>query len=286
MLRTPGRHVQSVADASFDAWIKFYRQDENSPNAVVSYYAKGALVALALDLTLRRDGRTTLDDLMRALWQRYGETGIGVPEDGIRTLASELAGRDCRDFFARYVDGTEDPPLRELLRSTASRSHLRAATGAKRSRRQARNGTATPRAWLGAKVGADSSFSTCSRGGPAERAGLAAGDTLVAFDGVQRVGRRARHAARRGCRKARSVAVHAFPPRRADAYRPSMLAAAPLDTAGSPSTTRRRTRRTRGAPRGSGPRSLQPDRRIERVAPGHRGLRQHVALHRARTSRR
>ena len=53
VLRTPGRHVQSVADSSFDAWIKFYRQDENSPNAVVSYYAKGSLVALGLDLTLR-----------------------------------------------------------------------------------------------------------------------------------------------------------------------------------------------------------------------------------------
>ena len=54
VLRAPGRHVQSVADSSFDAWIKFYRQDENTPNAVVSYYAKGALVALALDLTLRQ----------------------------------------------------------------------------------------------------------------------------------------------------------------------------------------------------------------------------------------
>ena len=53
VLRTPGRHVQSVGDSSFDAWIKFYRQDENSPNAVVSYYAKGSLIALALDLTLR-----------------------------------------------------------------------------------------------------------------------------------------------------------------------------------------------------------------------------------------
>ena len=75
MLRTPGRSRQSVADSSFDAWIKYYRQDENSPNAIVSYYVKGALVALALDLTLRRESRITLDDVMRALWQRYGEPG-------------------------------------------------------------------------------------------------------------------------------------------------------------------------------------------------------------------
>ncbi len=74
VLRTPGRHVQSVADSSFDAWIKFYRRDENAPNAVVSYYAKGALVALALDLTLR-DAGASLDDLMRLLWQRHGAGG-------------------------------------------------------------------------------------------------------------------------------------------------------------------------------------------------------------------
>src|SRR6185312_5798088 len=114
VLRTPGRHLQSVADASFDAWIKFYRPDENSPNAGVSYYAKGAIVALALDLTLRRHGRS-LDDLMRALWTRHGATGVGVDEDAIEALASSLAGHDLRDFFARYVDGTEDPPLAALL---------------------------------------------------------------------------------------------------------------------------------------------------------------------------
>ncbi len=84
MLRGPGRLNQSLAESSFDAWSKFYRPDENTPNAVVSYYAKGALVALALDLTLRagtagkRGGHVSLDDVMRALWQRYGQTGVGV----------------------------------------------------------------------------------------------------------------------------------------------------------------------------------------------------------------
>ena len=70
MLATPGRLVQSVAQASFDAWTKYYRPDENTPNATVNYYSKGALLALALDLTLRCEGRGTLDDVMRALWQR------------------------------------------------------------------------------------------------------------------------------------------------------------------------------------------------------------------------
>ena len=66
---TPGRQVQSVAEASFDAWVKYYRSDENTPNATVSYYTKGALVALALDLTLRGQGTGTLDDAMRWLWR-------------------------------------------------------------------------------------------------------------------------------------------------------------------------------------------------------------------------
>ena len=62
--------MQTVAQASFDAWVKYYRQDENTPNATVSYYTKGSLVALCLDLTLRAEGKTTLDDVMRGLWAR------------------------------------------------------------------------------------------------------------------------------------------------------------------------------------------------------------------------
>src|SRR5690606_32949346 len=74
VLRGGGRHLQSVAESSFDAWIKYYRQDENAPNAIVSYYTKGSLVALALDLTIRERsaGRRSLDDVMRLLWTRFG----------------------------------------------------------------------------------------------------------------------------------------------------------------------------------------------------------------------
>jgi predicted metalloprotease with PDZ domain len=68
--QTPGRRVQSVAQASFDAWTKYYRVQENTPNATVSYYTKGSLVALCLDLTLRAEGHTTLDAVMRALYER------------------------------------------------------------------------------------------------------------------------------------------------------------------------------------------------------------------------
>jgi predicted metalloprotease with PDZ domain len=72
VLRGSGRTKQSVADSSFDAWGKYYRQDENAPNSIVSYYTKGSLVALALDLSIRAKtgGKKSLDDVMRALWQR------------------------------------------------------------------------------------------------------------------------------------------------------------------------------------------------------------------------
>ncbi len=127
VLRTPGRHVQSIGEASFDAWIKFYRQDENSPNAAVSYYAKGSLVALALDLTLRMAGRTSLDAVMRALWTRYGQRGVGVPEEGIAQLVDELAGttdgRVLRSIRARH----RRPPARCIARCV--RRRMAAASG-------------------------------------------------------------------------------------------------------------------------------------------------------------
>jgi predicted metalloprotease with PDZ domain len=73
--------TQSIAESSFDAWTKYYRQDENAPNAIVSYYLKGGLVALLLDLKLRAENKGTLDDVMRYLWRKFGKTGQGVPED-------------------------------------------------------------------------------------------------------------------------------------------------------------------------------------------------------------
>jgi predicted metalloprotease with PDZ domain len=183
VLRAPGRLRQSVAESSFDAWIKFYRQDENSPNALVSYYAKGSLVALALDLTLRQRGRS-LDDVMRALWQRYGRTGIGVPEDGVERIAGEVAGADLRSFFGRFVEGTEDLPLAELLADFGVTLELRPAHGAGDRGGKAASGP-LPRASLGARVGADMKLVHVYSGGAAERAGLAPGDQLVALDGLK-----------------------------------------------------------------------------------------------------
>ncbi len=182
--RGPGRHLQSVAESSFDAWIKYYRQDENTPNAVVSYYAKGSLVALALDLLLRREGRGTLDDVMRALWTRHGRTGVGVPEDGVKRIAAEVAGRDLDDFFARHVDGTDDLPVAEALAEFGVRVRWRAGQSAQDRGGKPATG-ALPSSSLDAKVGADLRIATVYSGGAAERAGLASGDQLVAIDGLK-----------------------------------------------------------------------------------------------------
>jgi len=183
VLRTPGRSTQSIAESSFDAWIKFYRPDENTPNAVVSYYAKGALVALSLDLSLRSRGRS-LDMVMRELWNRYGATGRGVPEDGVRRLADEIAGAPMEEFFARYVDGTEDPPLAPQLADFGVVMHLRPALGSKD-----RGGTVAsenvPGASLGARVSPEGKLVHVYAHGAAESAGLAAGDQLVAIDGIK-----------------------------------------------------------------------------------------------------
>jgi len=208
VLRGPGRHVQSVADSSFDAWIKYYRQDENTPNAVVSYYVKGSIVALALDLLLRVESGTSLDAVMRALWHRYGRKGEGVPEDGIEAITSEVARRDLREFFARYVHGTDDPPVAELLARVGVGFELRPSHGA--SDRGGKPGSGpVPRAALGAKVTGDMKIAHAYSGGAAEQAGLAAGDQIVAIDGIKATSELLRTRLERGP-AGTGVRIHAF----------------------------------------------------------------------------
>ena len=186
LLRTPGRERQSVAESSFDAWIKYYRQDENAPNAIVSYYVKGALIALALDLELRLRSAITLDDVMRALWQRHGQTGIGVPEDGVQTLASELSGLDLNAFFRDYVHGTVELPLASLLREFGIAWHLRPTANAK-DKGGVPDKDPAPRVWLGTTLAAsaDLRLKHVAPDGPAALAGLASGDAIVAIDGLR-----------------------------------------------------------------------------------------------------
>ena len=161
VLQTPGRSVQTVAQASFDAWVKYYRQDENTPNATVSYYTKGSLVALCLDLTLRREGKTTLDDVMRALWKRCA--GGPMTEADLRTELAVQAGRSFDNELDQWVHSTAELPLAELL----------AAHGVALKPEQPQLAQR-----LGLRVTENHSvqLKTVLRGGPAEKAGMAAGD--------------------------------------------------------------------------------------------------------------
>jgi len=217
LLRTPGRKKQSVADSSFDAWTKYYRQDENTPNAVVSYYGKGSLVGLCLDLLIRSgtDGRRSLDDVMRALWKRHGLTGKGVGEDDIEKLAEAVSGLSLRRQFNAWLRGTAELPLAELLAGHGIELKLRPAeSGADRGGRASSRAEAElrNRPVLGVRGTAASGEYRLTHvldGGAAQAAGLAAGDAVVAVDGL-RVPSGGLDAAIAGRRPGDGVELHAF----------------------------------------------------------------------------
>ncbi|QIO09390.1 M61 family metallopeptidase [Acinetobacter lanii] len=112
-LQNPGRAIQTVAESSFDAWVKFYRQDENSNNAGTSYYNKGCLVALCLDLGLRLRG-SSLDALMRKLYEN-AQNGIQVNERTIFDLCKELTGDSWLEQINHLINTTDELPLDQLL---------------------------------------------------------------------------------------------------------------------------------------------------------------------------
>ncbi|HEX7082044.1 MAG TPA: PDZ domain-containing protein [Gammaproteobacteria bacterium] len=183
--RTPGRFRQTLADSSFNAWDILYKPEANAPNASISYYAKGALVALALDLLLRTSSAKTLDDVMRELWRRFGSVGKGLPEDGFERIAAEVSGVDLADFFECAVRRTEDPPLAELLAGVGIALELRPQTGP-----EDKGGT-PPRAGAPVPMAIGAAYRASENGleltavlddGPAQRAGLEPGDVLIALD--------------------------------------------------------------------------------------------------------
>jgi predicted metalloprotease with PDZ domain len=181
--QTPGRRRQSLAESSFDTWIKFYRQNEHSPNSIVSYYLKGSLVALLLDLHIREktDAKVSLDDVMRALWRRYETDPRGIDEDEFERIAAEVSGLDLRKFFRRAVHSTDELDFDAALKPFG----LRLAT--KRKGLDG-DGDEGPTPWLGIEtelkdggVGVKVVYDES----PADTAGLNAGDLIVAIDGYR-----------------------------------------------------------------------------------------------------
>ena len=118
LYRSQGRFRQTLVDSSFDAWTRFYKQDENAPNAIVSYYTKGAIVALGLDIVLRQKShnKVTLDDFMRRLWVDYGKKEIGVAEDDLEKLAEQMLGESLHDFFQLCLRSNQELPVETWLR--------------------------------------------------------------------------------------------------------------------------------------------------------------------------
>ncbi|QBK04291.1 peptidase M61 [Hylemonella gracilis] len=170
LLQTPGRLVQTVAQASLDAWVKYYRVDENTPNATVSYYGKGALVALCIDLTLRAETghKQSLDDVMRALWHRC-KAGPMAEADVLAVL-QELSGQSWKKEFQQWVHGTRELPLRDLLQGQGIAIHDDPAQLAQR---------------LGLRVTENNGavqIKTVLRGGAAEQAGFAVGDEWLGVE--------------------------------------------------------------------------------------------------------
>ena len=181
ILRGPGRLKQSLADSSFDAWTKYYQADENTPNAVVSYYGKGALLALGLDLKIRAftSNRQSLDDLMRLIWQKHGVTLEGIAEDGLDELILQLLGKGFSktwtEFKSRYIFGVEDIPIQKWIDSKTILVKQKSHSKLEQIKLQLGLRHVEVSGWLKVTHVLD--------GGAAQLAGLATGDLLASING-------------------------------------------------------------------------------------------------------
>ncbi|WP_127470905.1 M61 family metallopeptidase [Thiomicrorhabdus aquaedulcis] len=187
--RMPGRFMQSTAHSSWFTWTKFYQQDENAPNAIISYYTKGSLLALGLDLTIRiqTQGAKSLDDVLLHLWQHYGKTAIGLEDGEIEALCSQISGLDLSEFFTLYLHGTQDLPFREWFAAVGIDFSLRPANALTDA--GAHSEASGLKVSLGANL-TDSGFKTVKithvwNDQAAYHAGLSAGDEIIAINSVK-----------------------------------------------------------------------------------------------------
>lgn len=175
-LNIPGRTVQPLAESSYDAWIKLYRRDAHSDNNQISYYLKGELVALLLDLLIRAKHRNqrSLSDVMRLLWERFGKEEIGFTPQQLQQAIAEVADLDLTDFFHRYLETTEELPLEEYLEPFGLQLKAIAPT------------ESVP--FTGMKVQSENGIEKIQfveAESPAAIAGIDPGDELLAIDGMR-----------------------------------------------------------------------------------------------------
>ncbi|MEM8638145.1 MAG: M61 family metallopeptidase [Cyanobacteria bacterium P01_G01_bin.54] len=173
-LFTPGRQVQTLSESSFDTWIKLYRREDHSDNNQISYYLKGELVSLLLDLIIRKrhQNQRSLSDVLRQMWQQFGREEIGYTEAQLRSVIESVADCDLSAFFADYLEGLTELPLATAL--TDFGLQLQPQLNAK-----------TP-PYLGLRTKEESGRARVQfveSGSPAAAVGLAPGNELVALDG-------------------------------------------------------------------------------------------------------
>lgn len=210
--RGVGGDRQTVADSSFHAWTRFYKQDENAPNAIVSYYAKGALIALCLDLLIRAQTRAqeNLGTVMSAFWQRYGKNLEGTTEASFADFLLERYQVNVHAFIQRAIATTEPLPVVELLEDFGV-SVTRAAA-------QDDNSYGGRAAQQPLPVSLGARFKATAHGlelqvtfadEAAQRAGLSAQDRIIALDQLQVTADNYRELMQR-YRSGDEVKIHAF----------------------------------------------------------------------------
>ena len=173
---TPGRLVQSAEESSYDAWIKYYRQDENSINSQISYYDKGALLGLLLDLEIRKRsaGAKSLDDVMRYLYAEFFKKDRNYGPADFQKASELMAGASLEEFFSKYVRGKDELDYNGALGAAGLRLETSAAADAKM--------------YFGADVAQEDDRLIVRRvyaGSPAYDSGLNAGDQIVAMDNMR-----------------------------------------------------------------------------------------------------
>ena len=193
--RQPGQQRQTLEESSFDAWIKFYRPDENTANEVVSYYQKGALAALILDLAIRRHSQQTqsLDDVMRHLWRHVTTTQQGLAETEWEQLASAYLGWDISPLCDVLLRSTQPLPLAEYLADAGIDVSWHVAAHDQDKGKAITLSSALPAlAQCGVSLGVRTQtdvlgckLHTVYQGGAAAEAGLAGGDIILAINGLR-----------------------------------------------------------------------------------------------------
>ena len=174
-MTTPGRLVQPLSESSFDAWIKLYRPDANSSNSQMSYYLKGEMVTLLLDLLIRdrTHGNKSFDDVLVAMWEQFGKAEIGFTETQLKQIIESIANHDLTEFYDRYIHGVEELPFNDYL----------AAVGVELKSVNTNN---VPN--LGIIVKSEHGremIKSVASNSPAQLAGVDPGDELLAIDGFK-----------------------------------------------------------------------------------------------------